>query len=183
MKQINNYFVAALLFLVLLEQNIFALYSHSPKLGMSSLGTKVALWENIDDSGNYYIQAVSQPAGGSWSTPVTISSAGQIATHPKLIVDTSGNALVVWSAPDATTGNIVLFGSQLLVNTTWTTPYQISSSSSDLLIDYVLEYNETTNETLLMWSAYGSGGTDRGVYASTLILGGSWTTPVLLSGS
>jgi hypothetical protein len=45
---------------------------------------------------NYPVQAVSRPAGGSWSAPVTISGANDYGSSPSLVATPAGSFTAAW---------------------------------------------------------------------------------------
>jgi hypothetical protein len=44
----------------------------------------------------YPVEAVSRPAGGSWSTPVTISGANDYGASPNLVATPAGSFTAAW---------------------------------------------------------------------------------------
>jgi hypothetical protein len=70
----------------------------TPKVA-SGNGTAIAVWARFDGS-NQRIQAAVRPSGGSFGAPVTLSGAGQDAFEPQVEMDSSGDALVVWTRFD-----------------------------------------------------------------------------------
>ncbi len=188
-RPLKRYLVCFLMF-VLFGTRVLAVDSDLPQMGIDASGNIIAVWQTYDTNGNYYVQTASHPLGGSWSAPVTLSPSGQYATNPVIAVDGLGNAVAIWGAVDPTTGNTLLYGAMLtvgnsLITATWTSAVQIAASSNNVLNGYSVNINDglVAKNVVAMWSAYDSVGMNRGVYASTALLGGSWSTPVRVSGS
>ncbi len=83
-------------------------------LKLDSAGNAVAVWDESDGV-NSVIVAASLPSGGSWTTPVPISTSGNYAYLPVVGVDSSGNAVAIWLESNGSnyvvTGATHLFGS------------------------------------------------------------------------
>lgn len=63
---------------------------------MDASGDEFAAWMCLDVAGDSYIvQAATLPAGGSWSSPVTLDTNGGSA--PAIGIDGNGNGLVAWA--------------------------------------------------------------------------------------
>jgi hypothetical protein len=70
--------------------------SFTPDVAIDAHGDAVAVWLHFDGK-NKRVQAAYRPAGGSFGTPQTISPAGFDAAEPRVALDESGDAVVVWS--------------------------------------------------------------------------------------
>lgn len=93
------------------------------EVALDGTGNAVAVWRrdgvvNVDSDA---VQVADLPAGGSWSAPVTVSSADLPALEPKVSVDTRGNVVAAWRSGDGTNWRTVarrrpvgqLWGSEL----------------------------------------------------------------------
>ncbi len=80
--------------------------SSYPQIAIDGQGDVVAVWQQKDihgASGFHYFIQTARRAGGSWSTPLTISREDGLAMNPALAVDPDGNATAIWVwAPLAT---------------------------------------------------------------------------------
>jgi PKD repeat protein len=72
-----------------------------PELAASPEGDLVAVWVRSDGA-NTIVQGAAHPAGGSWQSPQSLSSAGQNAENPRVAVDAGGNATAVWDRSNGT---------------------------------------------------------------------------------
>jgi len=73
--------------------------SSYPQIAIDGQGDVVAVWQQKDihaGSGFHYFIQTARRAGGSWSTPLTISREDGLAMNPGLAVDPDGNATVIW---------------------------------------------------------------------------------------
>jgi hypothetical protein len=71
-----------------------------PELEVAPDGTVIAVWTRSDGS-NFRIQSANRTPAGAWTTtPQTISDPGVSASGPALAIDSSGNALAVWTQSD-----------------------------------------------------------------------------------
>jgi hypothetical protein len=70
-----------------------------PDVAVDPSGNALVTWSRGDGT-NIRIQATFRPAGGSFSSPVTISDPGFDATKPETDFDNSGKALITWQRFD-----------------------------------------------------------------------------------
>ena len=71
-------------------------YSTSPDIASDAQGDSIAVWLHFDGS-NARVQASYRPAGGTFGAPQTVSPAGYEAKDPRVAMDASGEAMLVWS--------------------------------------------------------------------------------------
>jgi hypothetical protein len=62
---------------------------------IDSGGNAVALWDETDGTQSA-VKGASCTAGGSWTTPVVVSSSGAYAYGPVASIDSAGNATALW---------------------------------------------------------------------------------------
>jgi hypothetical protein len=74
--------------------------THRPQLAVDAHGDALAVWPRFNRAGHQAIEAVSRPAGGTWTRPVNLSPAGQHAQDPQVAMAMDGRAIVVWSTSD-----------------------------------------------------------------------------------
>lgn len=79
-------------------------------IAINSAGNAVAVWDKTNGVDSI-IEAAALPKGGSWSTPVTISTPGSYAYLPVVDVDPVGNAAAAWLQFNGTT--YVVYGASL----------------------------------------------------------------------
>lgn len=101
-----------------------------PTLAVNTLtGDAVAMWL-VDDPVHYVtcIMASMRPFNGSWTTPVTVSSAGSnCESDIQLTIDVSGEIVAVWTGTLSGDMNTVTRSSTALFGGSWTAPETIST--------------------------------------------------------
>ncbi|MGH4007808.1 MAG: hypothetical protein ACRDTH_06545 [Pseudonocardiaceae bacterium] len=66
-----------------------------PQVAIDAQGTAVAVWQRSNGTHDI-VQGAVHPASWVWSTPITLSAAGQHAQMPQVAIDAQGNAVAVW---------------------------------------------------------------------------------------
>ena len=79
----------------------------TPKDGVAAFGVRVAIdesatavWSELEGFTALRAMAAFRPKGGSFGTPVTLSSAGNAGFEPDVAVDEHGNSVAVWTEGD-----------------------------------------------------------------------------------
>ena len=69
-----------------------------PDLAVNETGTAVVVWSQATTFGgtSYQIESATRPAGGSWSAAAAVSPVIPQASSPRVALDGSGDATVVW---------------------------------------------------------------------------------------
>jgi hypothetical protein len=69
-----------------------------PDLAVTETGTAVVVWPQTTTFGgsSYQVLSATRPAGGSWSAATSVSSIVPQANSPRVALDGSGDATVVW---------------------------------------------------------------------------------------
>ncbi len=70
--------------------------STRPDVATDGQGDAVAVWLRFDGA-NQRVQAAYRPAGGSFGAPQTLSAVGYEAREPRVAMNASGEAVIVWS--------------------------------------------------------------------------------------
>ena len=73
--------------------------AREPQLAVGPAGDAVAIWARSDGL-DFIVQAAARRAGGGWQGGLPLSIAGRDAEAPQVAVDSSGNAVAVWSRHD-----------------------------------------------------------------------------------
>lgn len=111
-------------------------YANTPrnvKLHADSSGNLIALWFIHKAHNN--IQTTVLPNGGSWSSVTEFEIPGNDCENPKLAMNSSGNAVLIWSVTDA--GVRKIYGTTYSSSTgTWSTATQITQNTETVLDDY-----------------------------------------------
>ena len=72
-----------------------------PQVALDAAGNALAVWSRSDGS-TRVVQATTRPAGGSFTAPVDVSTAGGEARAPRVALNPGGDAVVAWQRSDAT---------------------------------------------------------------------------------
>ncbi len=98
------------------------------QIAVGPQGDAVAVWDRSNGA-NYIAQGAPRPAGGAWQTPVTLSTAGQNATGPRVAVDSQGNAIAVWDRSNGT--NTIVQTATRPAGGAWQTPVNLSAAGQN----------------------------------------------------
>jgi hypothetical protein len=138
----------------------------SPKVGMDANGNAVAIWL-LDTGTSTSIRSSYLPVGGSWTTPVQISTLGVTARRPSLAVNASGDALAVW---ETASGQILVAERK---SGAWGAPVSIAPAFYRQNAAQVALGGR--GDAAIVWSrAYNS-------FVATRDAGGSWSAPTTVS--
>lgn len=123
----------------------------------------MVLRENYSDGS---IEAVSHPAGGSWSSPTTISAPGGNPYYPGLAGTSGGDFVVVWRRNDGSS---------------WSAPgrARVAVSAEGPNVEWPEITMDPEGDALAVWQA--SDGTNEIARASSRSAGGAWSAPTDLS--
>jgi hypothetical protein len=148
--------------------------AYTPQLTVDSTGLVTAVWET-SGSGGDTIQSSARPRGGSWTTPVNLSAAGQDAYDAQVTVDSTGLVTAVWFRWN---GNYdIIQSSTSLSGGSWTTPVDLSSPGEDA---YEAEVTvDSSGLVTAIW--YRFSGNDRIIQSRTSQSGGTWSATVDLT--
>ncbi|CUI17518.1 hypothetical protein PNK_1913 [Candidatus Protochlamydia naegleriophila] len=160
--------------------NLTYAYVTNVQTVMDSNGNTLAIWQDELNTGYFYLFASVLPAGGTWSTPVNISSAGGLnATLPKMAINSSGNAIVIWTAYNSSVGYNSLYGASLTGLTTWSSAVQVSEDEENVFENSVVRLSDG-DDMVITWVSY-SYLTFESVIRSAAATFGTWPTPETIS--
>lgn len=154
----------------------------------SSVNLSVCVWQSIQNS--VHIVQSSFVSSGEWSPPVTVSDPKLDSQSPEIMVDSNGNAVVVWYSLDPVTGGSAIFSSSLAYGAkgVWSTPAMLTVPSSESFTevpnnDYSITFNPD-NSVVVTWSASITGykfAVIRGISGTWNGSNVDWGTPVTIS--
>lgn len=145
-------------------------------IAMDFNGNAVVTWRRSDEL-NFVIQAATLPAGGYWSSSVTLSEPGENVCVPNVAVSPNGNAVVVWSRFNEF-NRIVQSSSLLFGASHWSLPLNVSFSDQDANCPQVAM--DGNSNAFAIWPS--DTGNNFMIQTSKLPLGGVWTIPINISG-
>jgi hypothetical protein len=144
------------------------------RIAADPIGNLTTVWYRFDGA-NLIVQSSFKPLGGDWTPPENVSAAGFTAMEVDLVVDSIGTATAVWQQFDG--GQRTVQASRRTAGGTWTLSEAVSVSSAAVSSPHVAI--DGGGNVTAVWSRWD--GTNDVVEASTLPLGGTWSTPVILS--
>jgi hypothetical protein len=140
--------------------------STSPKIGMDSNGNAVAIWL-LDTGTSTSIQTAYLPVGGSWTTPVAISTPGVTARRPTLAVNALGDAIAGW---ETASGQVMVAERK---SGSWGAPVSVAPAAYRQNASQVALNGR--GDAAVVWSrAYSS-------FMATRDVGRSWSVPTTIS--
>ncbi|EFB41557.1 hypothetical protein pah_c029o067 [Parachlamydia acanthamoebae str. Hall's coccus] len=146
----KNYLGFLIAFFCLTSNFAYAASPRDIRLATNTGGSSIAYWTT--SSTNDIIQAAVLPAGGSWSTPVDFAVTGLDFQDPRVAINSSGNAVMVWYTFDS--GLKKLYASAYDATlATWSTPTQISTNSETILDDFYVKLSDT-DTAVIVWNSF-----------------------------
>lgn len=95
------------------------------EIAVDANGNILAVWYQMAGS-DVLIQSASLPFEGTWTIPVTLSSAGVTSYDPRVAFDAAGNAIVVWDRDNGY--DMIIQAAMLPVGGVWSEPYTLSTN-------------------------------------------------------
>lgn len=142
-----------------------------PKIAMDKDGNTIAVWQQGDGSrnniwANYYL------AGKGWGVPELLEGKDSDAEDPRIAMDASGEAYVVWLQTDSNTGVVEIWSNHYLPGVGWGMSEQINvaggqPSEPDIASD-------GNGGAIAVWSQWGNSGS--GIWANISTKGHGWGT-------
>ncbi|HEY4096382.1 MAG TPA: PKD domain-containing protein [Baekduia sp.] len=144
--------------------------ANSPQVAVDARGNVTALWER-DNGTHDIVQVAVRPAGGSWSSPSSLSSPSVSAQYPRLAVDPAGDAAAIWESYDGNYFSILATARR--AGTSWPLPTTLAAGSGtytgvtpDVGLDDV-------GDAIAVWYRAG-GGQHQFVQSSVRPAAGAW---------
>jgi hypothetical protein len=125
----------------------------TPAVAIDDAGDAALIWRQ-GVGGNHVILASSRPAGGSWQSPLAISSSALNAEAPDVAMSASGTATAVWQSSSGATS--VVESNVLPLGGSWTGEEAISLPATVTEPPHVV-VNPTTGDITAIWSRSGTG--------------------------
>jgi hypothetical protein len=147
----------------------------NPQVAMDGSGNAFAVWQQSDGI-RYNIWANRYTPSGGWGTGTLIetNNAGD-ATNPQVAMDSSGNAIAVWSQSDGTYYNIV--ANRYTPSGGWGTATLIETNNAGNAGSPQVAMDSSGNAVVL-WAQ--SDGTRYNIWANRYTPSGGWGTAVLI---
>jgi hypothetical protein len=153
-------------------------------VAVNANGQAIAAWDQFSYSGSgaASIGAAVQ-SGGKWGAPFTISGTVGFSMSPRVAIGADGTMAVSWTYQDPTgTQKQVQVAVKAAGATTWTTTTLAYPSVGGVsMTEFVPVAVDSSGNVTAVWLNWD--GTRHLVQAATLLRGGSWPTPITLSGA
>jgi hypothetical protein len=146
----------------------------TPAVAIDDAGDAVLIWRQ-GVGGNHVILASSRPAGGSWASPLAISSSALNAEAPDVAMSASGTAIAVWQSSSGATS--VVESNALPLGGSWTGEEAISAPATVTEPPHVVA-DPATGDFTAIWSRSGTGLVAE---VASRPAGGGWGTPEQIS--
>lgn len=150
--------------------------SNSPQIASTGAGSFVAMWHRLTSPVSVQSSSTTN-SGSTWGVPTLASDAAVASSYPQLVSISSNKVVATWL--QSISSVTVLSSSTSLDNgATWSTPIQISSTSSNSTAAQLIR---TTNGTLVsVW--YQNIGSGNQIFSSRSVNeGATWSAPTLVS--
>jgi hypothetical protein len=98
-----------------------------PQVAVDAHGNVTALWERNNGTQDV-VQVAVRPAGGSWSSPSSLSSPSVSAQYPQMAIDPAGDAAAIWQSFDGSSFSIL--ATIRRAGTSWPLPTTLAAGSS-----------------------------------------------------
>lgn len=148
----------------------------NPDLAIDSAGSVSIVWERSDGT-SPRIQERHSTAGGAWSATVNLTAPAEIVDHASVVIDGHGNTTVAWAAADAGVRRIET--RHRPAGAAWSQPSWVSAPGANNA-DVDLAAN-AAGAVVAVWSRVDNN--HWRTQAARRLSGGSWSTPVYLSGA
>ncbi len=143
-----------------------------PDLAVNETGTAVVVWPQATTFGgnSYQVESATRPAGGSWSAATAASTVIPQASSPRVALDASGDATVVWEQ-----GSTVNAATRP-VGGAWGSP-TLMETANFVGLDSVA--SDASGDVTAAWAVNGANGVVS-VHAATRPAGSPWGAPANL---
>lgn len=141
----------------------------SPQVAVDPSGNATAVWSRYDGTFSR-VQTSYRPTGGSWTVPQNRSVEGAGGHDPKVAVDISGNATVVWYLHPAGPGVDTIQVSQR-ISGAWSSPLNLSPADGPSYLQQVAV--DAAGRAIVVWQI--DNGTNRIIQSRHQTSGGAWS--------
>ncbi|HVL75486.1 MAG TPA: Ig-like domain-containing protein [Noviherbaspirillum sp.] len=151
---------------------------HDPHPVMLEDGTAMVAWGHYD--GSYHVRYRRYTPITGWGAPATITTSGQVLTAPRLAVDASANASLVWTRGQSS--HYRVWSSQITSDGQWTQPDLIDADPATGAYARLRSFTkDASGNALALWSESLGGNSVTWVNRYTAASG--WSTAQVISAS
>lgn len=151
-----------------------------PDIAVNEAGTAVVVWQAaapLDNSNPYQVESATRPVGGAWSAATAVSPVTSQTWTPRVALDGSGGATVVWEQ-DATVNTYRIYAATRPAGGTWGSPTRIEPSNWYFAGQDAVNADAVGNITAT-WVVEDTSGV-MSVRTATLPAGAQWGAPTSL---
>jgi hypothetical protein len=146
-------------------------------IAVDASGNLYGVWTVSNSSGYGSIQSAIY-SGGTWSTPVQLSTTGDGVSSPLIAVTSSGSAAAAtWC--DTASGRPHMAGAYYSSGS-WSSPQLISDLTESPTGDFDLAVLDGTSTAVLLWQTFTEVGSTTVIKESQTTTG-TWSAPIVIS--
>lgn len=97
-----------------------------PRIVLDGSGNATAIWVRYDSSGAPNVETANCPAGGRWSTPITLAAGAPRTLN--LVVNATGDVAAIWDIGSFVSSTTV-YTSDRPFGGNWSTPYAVAPAA------------------------------------------------------
>ena len=148
------------------------------RVAIDRAGDVAAVWDYYEASTQHdVVQEATRPAGGSFSTPATLSEAGESASDPAVAMDSGGDAIALWARENGT--NYIVQASTAASGGPFGAPVNLSELGENAFTPEIAM--TPGGAATAVWTR--NDGTSYAIQASTASPGAGFSTPITISAS
>lgn len=148
-----------------------------PRVAIDSSGNAIAVWHQSDGS-RYNIWSNRYTVGSGWGTAVKLEFDDYLdAKFPQLAMDSSGNAMAVWSQTETSALYPNIWANYYTVGSGWGTAVIIETDESGDAVNTDVMFDGSGN-ALAVWQQFD--GIRYNIWANRYINGSVWGTATLI---
>jgi hypothetical protein len=148
----------------------------NPQVAVDGSGNAVAVWYQLDGTGNNIWANRFVPATG-WGTATLIETDAGTAVNPQVAIDGNGNAVAVWPQGTVTRHNI--WANRFVPATGWGTATLIETDDAGDALDPQVAVDGSGN-AVAVWRQDNGTGTRTNIWASRFVPATGWGTATLV---
>ena len=154
-----------------------------PQIAIDARGNAISVWYQSDGTRNNIWANRYNATTKSWGVAVLIETGAGNASDPQIAIDSSGNALVVWTQDGSTTSveRYDIWANRYTVNTGWGTPTLIETDNAGWAVGARIAFDVSGN-ALAVWQQGGdaSGIPRYDIWSNRYTVGTGWGTAALI---
>jgi hypothetical protein len=123
-----------------------------PYVAMNNSGNAVAVWSRLSGAYSLIQARFYNHSTRMWGAIVTISPSDMFSVFPRVYINSSGDAIIVWSGHHIGEEDIAQASVYSSTSETWSTAFLLSSS--DTSVEYVCAVLNDRGKAYVLWTAF-----------------------------